>query len=72
MRKNILNNVKYVKVRYAKILPSSASFCPVYLDCHENYEHVNGDISTALFSLLSTSFFKSQMSGHNTLQITLL
>lgn len=28
----------------------SLSFCPVYLDCHENYEHVNGDNSTALSS----------------------
>lgn len=71
MLKNISNNVKCVKVRYAKILLSSASFCPVYLDCRENYEHVNGDNSTALF-FLKYLFFKSQMSGHNTLQITLL
>ena len=51
MLKNISNNVKCVKVQYARILRSSASFCPVYLDCHENYEHVNWDNSTALFSL---------------------
>ena len=51
MLKNISNYVKCVKVRYAKILLSSASFCPVYLDCHENYEHVDGDNSSALFSL---------------------
>lgn len=49
MLKNISNNVKCVKVRYAKI-PLSYSFCPVYLDCRENYEHVNGDKSTALSS----------------------
>lgn len=49
MLKNISYNVKCVKVRYAKI-PLSYSFCPVYLDCRENYEHVIGDNSTALSS----------------------
>lgn len=64
MLKNISKNVKCVKVRFAKIILSSASFCPVYLDCRENYKHVNGDNSTALFSLKYLFFFYPKMSGH--------
>lgn len=73
MLKNISNKVKMCQ---SAVCQDSTflrlSFCPVYLDCRENYEYVNGYNSTALFSLKVPLFFLSQMSGHNTLQMTLL
>lgn len=57
MLKNISNNVKCVKVQYAKILLSTASpfFLP-YLDCHESMNMSMGTIQQP-YSLKSTSLY---------------
>lgn len=65
MLKNISNNVKCVKVRYAK----DSTFLSLFLRClfglSWNYERVNGDNSTALFSLKYLFYIPNEQTQHS-------
>lgn len=64
MLKNISNNVKCVKVRYAK----DSTFLSLFLRClfglSWNYERGNGDNSTALFSLKYLFYIPNEQTQH--------
>lgn len=71
MLKNISNNVKCVKVQYAKILLSSAFLFALFIWIVMNLGTCQwGQINSPI--LYKVPLFKSQMIKHNTLEFKLL